>query len=159
MNFSLRKYLELTFWILALNSIGYLIGYYSQTNVDTWYETLNRSPLTPPNYMFGIVWTCLYTMIAISGWLIFKHPATPNMRPVKKLFIMQLILNWSWTPTFFSLHLTGAALVILVSLVICVGLLILKTYQDTKIASLLLVPYILWLLLATHLNVYIWMYN
>lgn len=160
MNEKSKNYLKLIIWILALISIGSIIGSLTKSSTDSWYKTLNRSPLTPPNYVFGIAWTILYAMIATSGWLIWQEERNlPEIKSIKILYLLQLILNWSWTPLFFTYYLTGAALVCLITITILVATLIIKSYKKLKNASLLLVPYLLWLLFATHLNFYIWQYN
>ena len=128
-------------------------------NATTWYLTLNRSQLTPPNYIFSIVWSFLYCLLAISGWLIWQSKPFVNLPLLKKLFIAQLILNWSWTPLFFTYHLIDLALICLALIVILVVILIIKSYKNLIAVSLMLGPYLLWLLLASYLNFYIWQYN
>lgn len=154
-----RQYFQLLIWIMVLLFIGSLSGSMTNDSIKTWYLTLNRSPLTPPNYVFGIVWSLLYTMIAISGWLIWQAQSLAELTLAKRLYVLQLLLNWSWTPLFFGYQLTGAALICLTCTIIVVATLIIKIYQNLKVASVLLIPYLLWLLLAGHLNFYIWLYN
>jgi len=72
MNQSRIKYLRLIIWILSLMLIGSLIGALTKGGVSGWYADINRSPLTPPNYVFGIAWSILYAMIATSGWIIWE---------------------------------------------------------------------------------------
>jgi benzodiazapine receptor len=155
-----KSYLSLIIWIAALVLIGSSIGMLTKNSVDTWYVTLNRSPLTPPNYLFGIVWSILYIMIATSGWLIWRSDRfDESTSPIKKLYIIQLVLNWSWTPLFFSYHFTGLALICLSLIILFVASLIIISYKKINIAALLLAPYLLWSLFAAHLNFYIWKYN
>lgn len=155
----IKNYVSLITWIVVLILIGSIIGSLTKAEINTWYSTLNRSPFTPPNYVFPVVWTMLYAMIATSGWIIWRTPSFPQLRLIKSLYVMQLILNWSWTPLFFSYHLIGLALICLSLIIILVTSLIIKSYQKINIAALLLMPYLLWLLLAAHLNFYIWQYN
>lgn len=154
-----KSYLSLIIWIASLILIGSSIGLLTKSSVDTWYITLNRSPLTPPNYLFGIAWSILYGMIATSGWLIWRSKPFASLHLIKILYVLQLLLNWSWTPLFFTYHLTGLALICLSLIIILVALLIMKSYKEINIAALLLIPYLLWLLFAAHLNFYIWQYN
>ena len=144
---------------MALMSIGSAIGNLTKSGIDTWYHTLNRSALTPPNYVFGIAWSILYFMIALSGWLIWKLDSRSNLQLIKRLYIAQLILNWSWSPLFFGYRLTGVAFFCLVMIVVLVAILIVKLRKTSTAASVLLMPYLLWLLFAGHLNFYIWWYN
>jgi tryptophan-rich sensory protein len=114
-------------WLEGL--IGSIIGALTKSSVDTWYKTLNRSPLNPPNYLFGIAWSVLYAMIATSGWIIWRSDSFAALKTIKKLYVSQLILNWLWTPLFFSYHLTGVSLICLCSIIILVALLIMKSYK------------------------------
>ncbi len=154
-----KDFVSLIVWISALISIGWIIGFFTKNSVNTWYPTLVRSPLTPPNYVFGPVWTVLYTMIAMAGWLIWRSDDQKTIQTIKTLYILQLILNWSWTPIFFTYHLTGAALVCLAVIIVSIALIIVKTYQNMPKVALFLIPYFFWLLLACHLNFYIWLHN
>lgn len=156
MFFSKKSFLVLLAWISTLILIGWIIGLLTKSNVATWYPTLIRSPLTPPNYVFAPVWTILYAMIGAAGWLIWGEE---NQKTLKTLFIAQLVLNWSWTPIFFSYHLTGMALICLLAILALVATIIAKTHQSVPKVAILLTPYFLWLLLACHLNFYIWMHN
>lgn len=154
-----ESYFSLIVWIGALILIGSLIGFFTQTDVDIWYKTLNRSPLTPPNYVFPIAWTILYGLIGATGWTIWKAPSFPERRLIKYLYIMQLLLNWSWTPLFFTLHLTGTSLICILVMDVVVASIVYLGYTKLRWASLLMIPYLLWILFATHLNFYIWQYN
>lgn len=146
-------------WILSMIAIGWLIGSLTQSEIPTWYTTLNRSPLTPPNLLFPIAWTFLYATIGGCGSIIWRTESFSQQKPIKCLFLIQLILNWSWTPLFFNYHLIGISLLVLLAMDILVGVLIFLGYRNLKSVSLLLTPYFLWILFATHLNFYIWLYN
>lgn len=154
-----KNYLSLVIWVAFLILIGSVLGILTKSNIDNWYMTLNRSPLTPPNYVFSIVWTILYALIAVSGSLIWRSNSFEKLSSIKTMYIVQLILNWMWTPLFFSYHLTGLALVCLSAIIILVAWIILKAYKSINLVPALLMPYLLWLLLAAHLNFYVWKYN
>jgi benzodiazapine receptor len=150
-----QNYLSLTIWIVALLLIGWLLGSVTKAEVNTWYSTINRSSLTPPSYMFGIAWTILYILIAISGWIIWQKKFQ-NLSAIKNLYIAQLLLNWSWTPLFFLYHLTGLSLISLLVMNVLVTVIIYKSYAKMKLVSLLMTPYLMWILFAAYLNFYIW---
>ena len=117
-----------------------------------WYLSLNQAPWSPPNIAFPIVWSFLYVFIAIAGWQIY-HQGNSTLRA---LWITQLILNGLWSWVFFGQHWVVVALINIVLLDVLVINLILKARRaGLKMASLLLGPYIVWLLLATSLNTYI----
>ena len=159
MNAENKSKLSLILWIVALIVIGGVIGSLTKPEISTWYSTLNRSTLTPPNYVFPVAWTILYGIIGTCGWLIWRSQAFPKLSVIKTLYVTQLILNWSWTPLFFHYHLTGISLVVLGAMDILVGALIFLAYPKIRTVSLLMIPYLLWILFATYLNFYIWWYN
>ena len=154
-----KHYLSLIIWIIALIAIGGAIGSLTKPEISTWYSTLNRSPLTPPNYVFPVAWTILYGIIGTCGWLIWRKSQFPRLSVIKTLYVTQLILNWSWTPLFFHYHLTGLSLVVLVVMDILVCALSCIAYRKMKAVSLLMIPYLSWILFASYLNFYIWQYN
>jgi translocator protein len=159
MNAGNKKYISLIIWIVVLISIGSTIGSLTKIEISTWYSTLNRSPLTPPNYVFPIAWTILYGMIGGCGWFIWNTPSCPRLKVLKILYAAQLILNWSWTPLFFRCHLIDLSLIVLGSMDILVCALIWLAYPKVRIVSLTMTPYLLWILFATHLNFYIWWHH
>jgi tryptophan-rich sensory protein len=127
--------------------------------MNTWYKDLNRAPWSPPNYVFGIIWPILYLLMTISVLLvIFNKKCYPYCRPIT-FFILQLILNLSWTTVFFQLQQPLIALIMIVFIIGITAYTALKFYPYSKIASLLLVPYLLWLCVAFSLNGYIVLYN
>jgi tryptophan-rich sensory protein len=158
MSFKSNK-ISLLIWIITIIAIGSVIGSLTKPEISTWYSTLHRSNLTPPNYVFPIAWTILYGIIGACGWLIWHASAFPKLSIIKTLYVTQLILNWSWTPLFFGLHLTGLSLVVLGTMDILVFSLICLAYRKMKAVSLLMIPYLSWILFATYLNFYIWRYN
>jgi len=151
MNAGNKTHLSLIMWIVALIAIGGAIGSLTKPEISTWYSTLNRSSLTPPNYVFPVAWTILYGIIGACGWLIWRTQALPKLKALKTLYVTQLILNWSWTPLFFHYHL-----IVLSTMDILVSTLIFLAYPKIRSVSLLMIPYLLWILFASHLNFYIW---
>ncbi|MFN9000620.1 MAG: TspO/MBR family protein [Holosporales bacterium] len=159
MNAENKNYPSLIIWVVALIAIGGVIGSFNKPDISNWYGTLHRSTLTPPNYIFPVAWTILYGIIGACGWLIWRHQALPKLNIIKTLYMTQLILNWSWTSLFFHYHLTGVSLVVLIAMNIVVGTIIYLTYPKIRAVSLLMIPYLSWILFATYLNFYIWQYN
>lgn len=159
MNTKTKNRVSLLLWMFALIVIGGAIGSLTKPEINTWYSTLNRSTLTPPNYVFPVAWTILYAIIGAGGWLVWQKSLFHKINVIKILYVTQLILNWSWTPLFFYYHLTGISLIVLAAMDILVGTLIWRSYPKIKMVSLLMLPYLLWILFATHLNFYIWWYN
>lgn len=154
-----KTYFSLIIWIVALIGIGWVIGSLTQSEINAWYSTLNRASLTPPNFIFPLAWTILYGMIGACGWRIWRETSFPKLRTIKALYVTQLILNWSWTPFFFRYHLTGLSFIVLSAMDILVGALIWLSYRKMKTVSLMMLPYLLWILFASYLNFYIWWCN
>lgn len=159
MNQGIKLFLSLIIWIAALITVGGLIGSITKPEMFTWYSVLNRSSLTPPNYVFPVAWTILYATIGICGFIIWRQSTSQERGIIKTLYITQLILNWSWTPLFFHYHLTGISLMVLVVMDSLVGALIYFAYKKLRTLCLLMIPYFLWILFATYLNFYIWWFN
>jgi translocator protein len=159
MNAKNKHHFSLIIWIVALVVIGGAIGSLTKPEISTWYSTLNRASLTPPNYVFPIAWTILYGIIGACGWLIWRTQVFPKLSVIKTLYMTQLILNWSWTPLFFRYHLTGLSLVVLGVMDILVVTLIFRAYRKMRAVSLLMIPYLSWILFASYLNFYIWWCN
>lgn len=146
-------------WIITLVTIGSLIGFFTKPSSNTWYLGLNQSSLTPASYIFGIVWPFLYATIAIFGWALWTQKQYNNTRLIKVLYCLQLLLNWSWPFLFFTYSALALSVICIIFLDITVGLIIYLQSKNEKIYSLLLTPYMGWLLFATYLNSYIWYYN
>lgn len=127
--------------------------------MNTWYKDLNTAPWSPPSYVFGIIWPILYLFMTISVLLVlFNKKCYPYCRPIT-FFILQLILNLFWTTVFFQLQQPLIALIMIVLIIGITAYTALQFYPYSKIASLLLVPYLLWLCVALSLNGYIVLYN
>lgn len=127
--------------------------------MNTWYKDLNTAPWSPPSYVFGIIWPILYLLMTISVLLVlFNKKCYPYCRPIT-FFILQLILNLFWTTVFFQLQQPLIALIMIILIIGITAYTALQFYPYSKIASLLLVPYLLWLCVALSLNGYIVLYN
>ena len=124
-----------------------------------WYAGLAKPSWTPPNWLFGPVWTALYLMMGTAAWLVWRKGGWSAARGALICFLVQLGLNAAWTPLFFGAHAMAAALVCIVALWVAVLVTILAFRRHHRIATLLLVPYLLWLTLATALNYELWRLN
>ena len=138
------KFSVFIFVILAL-LIGGLAS--SNTTDDIWYQNLNKSPLNPPGFVFGIVWPFLYLLMSISAYRTFDQ--------TKNLFFIQLFFNALWSWLFFAFQLPMIALLniwLLIYLNIKVNI---RMFIEDKLSSFLYIPYVLWLLFASYLNLFI----
>ncbi len=160
-----RQGLALVISILVPFIIGGLGAMSTAGNVDGWYADANTAPWTPPNWVFGPVWSVLYVLIGVSFWRAWRLPSSPARTAGITLFIAQLALNAIWTPIFFAgFPLVGPiafwlGVVIIVAMDVLVWLTIVK-FKDVDIwAARLLIPYEAWLWIATTLNVYLALNN
>lgn len=130
---------------------GGLGGWVTAANVKTWYPTLLRPPGTPPDWVFGPVWTTLYVLMGTAAWRIWRH-AAPGRPMALRLWFAQLLANALWTPVFFGAHRLGLALLVILGLLALIGTTIAVFRRLDTLAAGLLVPYGLWTCYATYLN-------
>lgn len=145
--------------IIFTNLIGALSGIATATKIETWYAMLDKPTWQPPNWLFGPVWTMLYTLMGVSFSRLWLAPAGRMRTLALILFTVQLALNALWSPVFFSFEQLGWAFVVIIFLVIAIVLLMGVSYRVDPIAMYLLIPYIAWVLFATALNGTIWQLN
>lgn len=121
--------------------------------VSSTYSTLTKPPLSPPGWMFGIVWPLLYAMMGIAAYLIYSSNASKSdITKALKLYAFQLFLNFTWSIVFFRFDMLWFALIILLILDVVVICTIAVFSRIDKRAALLMLPYLLWILFATYLN-------
>ena len=123
----------------------------SNTGTDSWYQGLVKSNLNPPGYVFGIVWPILYLLMGITAWRAFYT--------IKKLFYVQLFFNAIWSWLFFSFHLPLISLIDIWLLIFINIKILFMVLKEDKLAAFLYTPYIVWLLFASYLNLFIVLNN
>jgi tryptophan-rich sensory protein len=129
-------------------------------NVTSWYAGLTRPPLSPPNWLFGPVWTALYMTMAVAAWLVWRRPfGGRRERGAMTLWGVQLAINSSWTPVFFGLHQLGAGLAVMLAMFAAIVLTIIRFWPLSRLAGGLLLPYLAWVSFATYLNAGFWWLN
>ena len=146
------RYGYLILFIALCQSVGLLGSLFTMQEIASWYQTLVFPPIQPPSWIFGPVWTLLYTLMGIALWLLWKQPRSARRTSALRFFFLQLFLNGIWSPVFFGFHALGWAFVIIVCLVISVALLLFELAEVSKKSLWLLVPYFLWVMFATVLN-------
>ena len=123
----------------------------SNTSTDVWYQALNKSELNPPGYVFGIVWPILYILMSVSAYRTFTDTG--------RVFFIQLVFNTAWSWMFFSFHMPLVALLNIWLLIYLNASLTLKMYKIDRLSAILYSPYVLWLLFASYLNLFIVLNN
>jgi tryptophan-rich sensory protein len=153
-----RKWWMLVFWLLVVFAISFAGSVVTMPKIPTWYAGLAKPWFTPPNWLFGPVWTALYAAMALAVWRV-GTPAGTQQRRAVGLFVAQLALNGIWSPAFFGLESPLLGLLIIVPLVFLVGNTAIAFWRLDRAAGMLLVPYFLWLIYATLLNTAIYALN
>lgn len=155
----MHKYIRLALSIIACQFAGVVGTVFTMPSIATWYSTLNKPWFTPPNWVFGPVWITLYTLMGIALWLVWSKGINKKTLPALYPFKAQLILNAIWSIVFFGLQSPLYGLLTIVPLWLLIAYTILKFYKINKTAAYLLVPYLLWVTLATALNYAVFILN
>lgn len=124
----------------------------SQFMPGPWYEQLTKPSWTPPNWVFGPVWTILYAAMAIAAWLVWKGRSLSEVTRPMALFAGQLLLNGLWSYLFFGRQMIGMAFINIVALWLLIILTMIVFWRFNKYAGILFVPYLLWVTYAATLN-------
>ncbi|GAB1309248.1 tryptophan-rich sensory protein [Urechidicola sp. KH5] len=148
-----------TLFFLILNFGALALGSYftSEAVKDTWYVSLNKAPWTPPGWFFGFAWSVI--MICFAVYMAKWATITNKKSLLIKLFTLQWILNIVWNPIFFYFENPILGLLSISLLTILVAALFISLIKQLKSYSILILPYTLWLFVATSLNAYIVLYN
>ena len=146
-------------WITSFQIIGAFLGYLTQTNIYPWYNDLVKSKLTPPAVVFSITWPILYVLLAISGYMLWEARKNHKVKPALDCFIVQILMNWAWSPIFFYLHWIRLSFFWILAIAALTLITILLARNTLKTVSLLMLPYFMWLTFATYLNGCIWLLN
>ncbi len=137
----------------ALTIGGFLMG---EGPSSDWYQEANQAPWTPPGWMFGVAWTLIMICYSIYMGIAWNRISRPKLLGV---YGVQLLFNIGWNPVFFDMHDTEMALLIIAFLTLLIWIKIFLFRKEMKLWSLLLLPYSIWLIIATSLNFYFLMYN
>ena len=153
---STRSASVLAGWLLLSFSAAAVGGCFMP---GAWYATLKKPSWNPPNWIFGPVWTALYTTMAIAAWLVWKRGGFAGQRVALSFFIAQLLFNALWSPLFFGLHYPGLAFADIVLLWLALLGTVAAFWKVRPLAGALLVPYLAWVTFASALNFALWRLN
>ncbi len=142
--------------VVICEGAGIVGSLFTFSAIKNWYIFLNKPFFGPPNWVFGPVWTVLYFLMGISLYWIWTKK---NSGGALKLFAVHLIFNASWSIVFFGLHNIFLALINIVILWILIIAVMIKFSKIDRKASLILIPYLIWVSFATILNYNIWLLN
>jgi len=154
----IKQFIILVGFILLSQAAGILGSFATVPNIDSWYEFLIKPELNPPNWIFGPVWTTLYTLMGIASYLVWKSRGEDYKRALA-LFFAHLFVNTAWSIVFFGEQNVGLALGIIILLDLMLLEIIRRFWKISKTAGIILIPYLLWVLFATYLNASIFLLN
>lgn len=152
MVYRLILFLVINFGALAVGGIFTSAGVSS-----SWYENIQKAPWTPPGWVFGAAWTSI--MIFFSIYLATAWPKIENKKILIGLFTLQWMLNVGWNPIFFYYQNMLLGLIVILLLTFLIGFILIFYWKEVKFISLFILPYFVWLIIATSLNWYILLKN
>jgi len=139
--------------------VGFIASRFQTESLETWYPALNKPSLTPPDWVFPVAWNILYVCMGLSIALIVCRK-NPKEVYLIKIFTVQILLNFLWSISFFYLQNPLLGLINIILLIIAIVVYLVETYRWANTVSFaLFIPYLLWVLFAAYLNLYIFLYN
>jgi len=156
----MRSVVKISIAVVATLGAGLVGVFLVSSQALEWYAGLMKPPLTPPGFVFGVVWSILYVLMAIALVIVWlKKPQLDHMAGWVRFYFIQLLFNVAWTMFFFGLHSMVIALIDLFLLAFIVVCLVVGSWEIDRRATYLLAPYLLWLFFAGYLNLAIWLLN
>ncbi len=156
----MRDRYKLIISVVGCELVGILGTPFTLNAIPTWYATLNKPTFAPPNWIFGPAWTLLYFLMGVAFFLIWRRGwKKKELRFARNLFLIQLALNFIWSPIFFGLRSPLLGLIIIIAMWLLIIATMKKMHPLSKPAFYFLIPYLLWVTFATLLNGAIVMLN
>jgi tryptophan-rich sensory protein len=156
---SRHEWLVLTGFLGLCFTVALIGSWFTASVLDDWYARLRKPTWTPPNGIFGPVWSALYVSMAVAAWLVWRKRREVVFTVPLALFMIQLALNLGWSVVFFGLRNPGAACIEIVLLWTAIVVTLMAFWRVTAAAGWLLVPYLGWVTFAVALNFAIWQLN
>jgi len=157
-----RPRLSLALAVLAVELVGASGAVFTARGLASWYGTLQRPALAPPNWVFGPVWTTLFALMGVAVWLVWRRLDSPpdrRARAALAVFAIHFVANLAWSAAFFGLQSVDLGLAVILVLLALILLTIRAFDRVDRRAALLLVPYLLWVCFAAYLNYRFWVLN
>ena len=155
-----QTFLKLLISITTPIIIGGMSGFFTMNEVNgLWFTTLVKPSFNPPNYLFGPVWTLLYTLMGISLFMVWNTPKSNLRNRAITIFCLQLFLNFWWSILFFKFHLLLISVIDIIVLWALISYMIISFSKVKPVAAYIQIPYLLWVSFATVLNISIWYLN
>jgi tryptophan-rich sensory protein len=139
--------------IILITELAGVLSSLSSGNVGQIYASLIKPPLSPPGWLFGVVWPILYLLMGIAAYIIYQAPQSPEREKAINLYWVQLFINFLWPIVFFRFEWFWISVLVILLLDVLVLITTILFYRINKIAGYLMIPYLLWILFATYLNI------
>ncbi len=152
----MNKFLKNVFYLFLPLVLGGIVGFIISKSID--YNSLIQPPFAPPSLAFPIAWTIIYFLMGLSYFL-YKKNSNSNDKQIPIVYYLQLFVNLAWSIIFFSLKWRLFSCFWIIFLVLLVSYLIYLFYKEYKVSAYLNIPYLLWIIFATYLNIGIYVLN
>jgi tryptophan-rich sensory protein len=146
-------------WLVVCYGVSAVGGLVTEHAVETWYQTLAKPGVNPPDWVFGPVWTVLYGLMAVAAWLVWASADNVARRRGIVWFCAQLAVNLMWSFVFFGARMLGLAVVDIALLWALIAVTMVFFFKVSRAAGWLMVPYLGWVTFAGYLNWAVWMMN
>lgn len=155
-----KQIIALILFVLICLAVGALSSLSTASSVGGWYQLLTKPHFTPPDWVFGPVWTALYIIMGIAAFLVWRIKLAEQLRrQALGAFVVQLVLNALWAPIFFGLHSILGGLIVIAFLLIAILVTTILFFGLSRAAGYLMLPYLSWVSYATMINVYLMILN
>lgn len=155
----MNKFLKILVAVSLPLLVGSIAGLATSPNIKSWYAYLQKPVFSPPNWIFGPMWSLLYILMGVGLYMIWESEKGELRTRALKFFFIQLAFNFAWSFIFFEFRLIGVAFFEILLVWISVAAMIYTFYPVNKKAALLQIPYILWVTFASLLNGAVWALN
>lgn len=139
--------------IVFTTQLAGVLSSLSSGNAGQIYTSLNKPPLSPPGWLFGVIWPVLYLLMGIAAYIIYLTPQTPRREKAINLYWVQLFVNFLWPIVFFRFEWFWISVLVILLLDVLVLITTIWFFRINKIAGYLMIPYLLWIFFATYLNI------
>jgi translocator protein len=147
-----RQIVALVVCLVIVFAAGMIGAPFTVKATKTWYREIPKPAWTPPDWAFAPVWTALYAAMGVAAWLVWRQGGFAEQSLALWLFIVQLLLNASWTPVFFGLRAFGAAFGLIALLWVAILATTIVFFRVSGTAGALMIPYLAWVSYASTLN-------
>lgn len=150
---------SIVLWVVISETIGAISGWITREGTEIYSQMITKPPLSPPSWVFPVVWIILFALMGVGAGLVAAEPASKARSRGLNLMVAQLVVNFFWSPLFFNAQAFGFSLLWALFLWCFVLWMILEFRKTVQLAAWLQLPYLIWLTFAVYLNAGVWYLN